>query len=120
MRTDGGEKLVRVELKWNVGLLIGINGDDIVLFVRGIDKSAPILDIDMQVGFVHIEIFLPHADDRGVDLYAINGNRAVDCRELVGDGACRQTDDADAVQLLWLEAGVEVRRGKEIIPVPAG
>src|SRR5579884_3200636 len=120
MRTDSREKLASGELKWDVGLLVSVDGDDIVLFVRGIDKSAPVLDIDMQVGFVHVKIFLPHADDRGVDLYAIDGNRAVDCRELVVDGALSQTDDTDAVQLLWLEAGVEVWRGKEIIPVPAG
>src|SRR5581483_4522275 len=119
MRTNLSKKFARCELERDVWLLKGVNRDHVILGMGGCHKCAPILSVHMQMWFVHTEVFPPDIDDLGINLDAIYRDRPVDLCKLMGDGARRQPNNANAVQLLRLKAAVKVRGREEVIPVPA-
>src|SRR5579885_1455289 len=97
MRTNLSKKFARRELERDVWLLKSVNRDHVVLGMGGCHKCAPILSVHMQIRFVHAEVFTPNINDLGIDLDAIYWDRSVDLCKLVGDGARRQPDNANAV-----------------------
>src|SRR5579863_3193245 len=108
MRADGGEELAGSQLEWDVGLLEGIDGDEIVLGLSGIHEGASIFFVDMQVGFVHAKILAPDIDDGRVNLYPVDGYGTVDLCDLVSNRTGGEANDGDAMQLPGRKSGVEI------------
>src|ERR1700731_3684202 len=65
------KKLLRGQLEWDVGLLVGVDGDNIILLTGGRQPVTTVLDDDMQVRLVHVEILARQVNNRAVDLNAI-------------------------------------------------
>src|ERR1700692_3913915 len=91
------KKLTSCKLEWNIWLLKGINGDNIIRFAGCIDIGPSILNMNMQIWLVHGEILAPDVDDRGIDLDSINGYWPIDTGKLVGNSASGEPNDANAV-----------------------
>src|SRR5450755_4412122 len=97
VRTYRCKKLTGCKLKWNIWLLKGINGDNIIRFVGCVYICSPILNMNMQIRLVHSEILASDVDNRGIDLDPINRNRPIYTGKLVGNGASSEANDANAV-----------------------
>src|SRR5579859_8172968 len=97
MGTNGSEKLSRCELKGNIWLLERVYSYDVVLCLCCFYIGAPILYVHMQVRFIHGKVFASHIDNCGIDLYSINRHWSVNTGKLVGNCACREANDTDAM-----------------------
>src|SRR5579872_4528278 len=97
VRTYRRKKLTGCKLEWNIWLLKGVNGDNIIRFVGCVYICASILNMNMQIRLVHSEILAPDIDDRGIDLDSIDGYRPVYTGKLVGNGTSGEANDANAV-----------------------
>src|SRR5438270_4205592 len=95
MRANLVKKLGRSQLKGYIGLLIGIDADQIILLFCRLQKVAPIFHNDMQVGFVHMKIALCQVNNRAIDLDSVDRNRPIDRVEFARDCTRSQSDDRD-------------------------
>jgi hypothetical protein len=69
------EKFLGGQLERYVGLLIGIDADHIIFLASCSQEVTPILEDDVQVGFVHVEVLPRKVHNRAIDLHALDGKR---------------------------------------------
>ena len=111
------KELAGGQVKGNVGRPVGIDGDDVVRVLAIGQKVAPVLGHRVKVGLVHVKILAAHPDDLGVDLGAVDGDRPVDRRVLLGHRARRRADEGQAVDLVGRMGGIiKIGRDQEIVP----
>src|SRR5260370_33194387 len=112
------EEFLRGELERHIGLLVGIDTNNIIFLRGGLQVIAAILYDYMQVRFGHVKILPSHVYDCVVDLNSVNRNRPVGGCKFSCGGAATQSDEADPMHLAlskwWF---VEIRRNQKIVPV---
>ena len=107
----------RGELEGDIGLLIGIDTNHIVVLCCRLQVVASVLHNHMQVGFIHMKILSPQVYNRTVDLNAIDRNGPIDGAKFSRDGSCSQSDYCHFAHLLLCEGWfVEIGCDQEIVP----
>ncbi len=114
VRVDFLKELARRQVPRDVGHFVGIERDDIVTAVQLVQLVTAVAHNHVDVGFVQREVVTTGLHDGGIELDTVDRNRAIDLRELLGNGAGGQSDHGRAPRRI--RGGIDERCGQHDAP----